>query len=599
MKMNNIFIMTRSSTGSNPAYPAKIAGQKGSFEPVSVWGGPPHVVASGDAPVPGPPAGGGDECGAPMSQSLLRIEAMLRIETMLRIEICRAVEEDARQVMAWRNDPDTLAVSFHREAKTWGEFWPEFRDTYFFDPGLPPLFVLAGNERVGFLRFRPAQHPRGLAGRTVDVSINLAPERRGDGLGAPALACGLEFAAAAGVDGVLAEVRLENEVSHRVFEKAGFERLDEAVHAVADTGEDVPVARYVYELTPPFWRRNGVFVIAEAGSNWRVGSPEGDAAMGRSLVDAAVDAGADAVKFQTYRADTVYVANAGSSDYLSASGIEEDIGDIFADLAMPYEMVGDLAGYAAGRGIGFMSTPFSADDFAAVDPFVEVHKIASYEISHPHLLTLAGQSGKPLVLSTGASGEDDIAWAVDTFQAAGGRDLCLMQCTARYPAPPDSLNLAVLPWLKRRFGAAVGFSDHSRHPLHGPMAAVALGARVIEKHFTMDNTLPGPDHAFALEPDELRQMVDGIRGAEATLGDGAKRILGVEAELADYARRGLQALRPIAAGEILCEGDAFAVLRPGKRRLGLHARHRDRIEGRKAARAVAAGEGLQDGDWVD
>ena len=599
MKMNNIFIMTRSSTGSNPAYPAKIAGQKGSFGPVSVWGGPPHVVASGDAPVPGPPAGGGDECGAPMSQSLLRIEAMLRIETMLRIEICRAVEEDARQVMAWRNDPDTLAVSFHREAKTWGEFWPEFRDTYFFDPGLPPLFVLAGNERVGFLRFRPAQHPRGLAGRTVDVSINLAPERRGDGLGAPALACGLEFAAAAGVDGVLAEVRLENEVSSRVFEKAGFERLDEAVHAVADTGEDVPVARYVYELTPPFWRRNGVFVIAEAGSNWRVGSPEGDAAMGRSLVDAAVEAGADAVKFQTYRADTVYVANAGSSDYLSASGIEENIGDIFADLAMPYEMVGDLAGYAAGRGIGFMSTPFSADDFAAVDPFVEVHKIASYEISHPHLLTLAGQSGKPLVLSTGASGEDDIAWAVDTFQAAGGRDLCLMQCTARYPAPPDSLNLAVLPWLKRRFGAAVGFSDHSRHPLHGPMAAVALGARVIEKHFTMDNTLPGPDHAFALEPDELRQMVDGIRGAEATLGDGAKRILGVEAELADYARRGLQALRPIAAGEILCEGDAFAVLRPGKRRLGLHARHRDRIEGRKAARAVAAGEGLQDGDWVD
>jgi sialic acid synthase SpsE/RimJ/RimL family protein N-acetyltransferase len=543
--------------------------------------------------MPGPPAGGGDNCGAPMSRS------MPRNESMLRIEICRPVEDDARQVMAWRNDPDTLAVSFHRQAKTWEEFWPEFQGTYFSDPGLPPLFVLDGNDRVGFLRFRPARHPRGLAGRTVDVSINLAPDRRGDGLGAPALASGLEFAAAAGVDGVLAEVRLENEVSHKVFEKAEFERVDEAVHVVADTGEEVSVARYVYELTPPFWRRNGVFVIAEAGSNWRVGSAAGDAAMGRALIDAAVDAGADAVKFQTYRAETVYVANAGSSDYLSEAGNRDDIGDIFSDLAMPYEMVGDLAEYAAKHGIGFMSAPFSADDFAAVDPFVEVHKIASYEISHPHLLTLAGQSGKPLVLSTGASGEDDIAWAVDTFRAAGGRDLCLLQCTARYPAPPDSLNLAVLPWLKRRFGVAVGFSDHSRHPLHGPMAAVALGARVIEKHFTMDNTLPGPDHAFALEPDELKQMVDGIRGAEVTLGDGTKRVLGVEEELADYARRGLQALRPIAVGEILREGDAFAVLRPGKRRLGLHARHRDRIEGRKAIRAVAAGDGLREGDWLD
>ena len=155
---------------------------------------------------------------------------------------------------------------------------------------------------------------------------------------------GLEFVAAAGVDGVLAEVRLENEVSHKVFEKAGFERVDEAVHVVADTGEEVPVARYVYELTPPFWRRNGVFVIAEAGSNWRVGSAAGDAAMGRALIDAAARAGADAVKFQTYRAETVYVANAGSSDYLAESGNTDDIGDIFSDLAMPYEMVGDLAG---------------------------------------------------------------------------------------------------------------------------------------------------------------------------------------------------------------------------------------------------------------
>ena len=321
--------------------------------------------------------------------------------------------------------------------------------------------------------------------------------------------------------------------------------------------------------------------------------------MGRALIDVAADAGADAVKFQTYRSETTYVAAAGASGYLAAAGIEEDIGEVFADLAMPYEMVGELAEHCRSRDIGFMSTPFSADDFAAVDPHVGVHKIASYEIGHPGLLELAARSGKPLILSTGASTEDDIAWAVDTFAEAGGRALCLLQCTAKYPAPPESLNLSVIPWLKRRFGAAAGLSDHSRDPLCGPLAAVALGARVVEKHFTLDNRLPGPDHAFALEPGELKRMVEGVRGVERTLGDGAKDIQPVEKELAAYARRGLQTLRAVAAGEVLREGNAFAVLRPGQRRLGLHARHRARVEGKKAARALPEGEGIRDGDWVD
>jgi len=145
------------------------------------------------------------------------------------------------------------------------------------------------------------------------------------------------------------------------------------------------------------------YVIAEAGSNWRMGAPKRDLAMAHALIDVAKDAGCDAVKFQTYKSHTVYAANAGESDYLAESGIKESINDIFDDLSMPYEMIEKLAAYAKRRGIDFMSTPFSKEDADAVDPFVDLHKIASYEISHTQLQAHLAKKGKPIVFSTGAS----------------------------------------------------------------------------------------------------------------------------------------------------------------------------------------------------
>jgi sialic acid synthase SpsE len=148
-----------------------------------------------------------------------------------------------------------------------------------------------------------------------------------------------------------------------------------------------------------------------------------------------------------------------------------------------------------------------------------------------------------------------------------------------------------------RFGVTAGLSDHSRDPLHAPLAAVALGATVIEKHYTIDNRLPGPDHAFAITPKELKQMVAGIRAVEQTLGDGVKVVLTAEKELAAYARRGVQATRAIATGEALREGHNIAVLRPGVQSLGVHPRHLEEIEGRPAARDIGLGEGIRPGDW--
>lgn len=353
--------------------------------------------------------------------------------------------------------------------------------------------------------------------------------------------------------------------------------------------------------TPPpetsFWNQGGVRVIAEAGSNWRMGTPKRDRAMARALIDAAVAAGADFVKFQTYRPETVYVANAGQSDYLADAGVTEDIADIFADLAMPYEMLAELAEYCRTQGIGFMSTGFSAADFAAIDPHVEVHKIASYELSHLRLLDLAARTGKPLVLSTGAATADDIAWAVDRFHAQGGRELCLLQCTAKYPAPLSAIDVRIIDWLGQRFGVAAGLSDHSRDPVTAPVAAVIRGARCVEKHFTLHNALPGPDHPFALTADELTLMVKKIREAEQVLGSGVKQIQAEEAELAAFARRGVQALRAIAAGELLEEDVNIAILRPGKQSPGVHPRFIEEMAGRRATRAIAPGEGLRMGDW--
>ncbi len=514
-------------------------------------------------------------------------------DSEVSFEPARPIDADARLVMEWRNDPATLRQFFHQTPKVWEHFRREFRDDYFQHPHLPPLFAAAGGERVAFVRCLPYPGRRA----ACDVSINVAPERRGRGIGAAVLRALSGVLRAAGIEEIVAEIRPGNVASRRAFEAAGFTFWDATQKRVADLDAPIDIVRYRRSIREASMGTR-VFIIAEAGSNWRCGTPSRDMGMAKTLIDVAAEAGADAVKFQTYRAETVYVPNAGESEYLAESGIRESIADIFRDLAMPYEMIPALAAHAAAQGLEFMSTPFSVADFEAIDPFVARHKIASYEISHLRLLQRAGRSQKPLILSTGASNEDDIEWAVATFLAAGGRDLTLLQCTAKYPAPIDSMNLRAIGRLARRFGVPVGLSDHSRHPTWAPLAAVALGATVIEKHYTLDNRLPGPDHAFAVTPGELAELVRAVRAAEAMLGSGEKHVLPQEGELRAFAQRAIQATRDIRAGEALAEGMNIDILRPGKRAQGVHPRRLPEIEGRKAARDIALGDGIREGDWL-
>jgi len=336
------------------------------------------------------------------------------------------------------------------------------------------------------------------------------------------------------------------------------------------------------------------FVIAEAGSNWKIGSLNDDISQAKQLILSAANAGADAIKFQTFKSKTVYAQDAGQIDYLSNKNTSSSINKLFDDLSMPYDMIPELSSFCNKHKIIFMSTAFSVEDAKQLDPYVKIHKVASYEINHIRLIEFLARTKKPILISTGASSYNEIDFAIKKIKENGNVKIALLQCTAKYPAPIDSLNLNVIPALKSKYGLPVGFSDHSLDPVVGPLLSVGLGATIVEKHFTMNKSLTGPDHMFALDPDELKLMIDSIRNADAAKGNSIKQVLNVELELQKFATRSIQATKNISKGDILSEGKNFDILRPGNRIRGLDARFLDIVNGKKATKDISIGDGILD-----
>ena len=323
-----------------------------------------------------------------------------------------------------------------------------------------------------------------------------------------------------------------------------------------------------------------VYFIAEAGSNHDRSLPQA-----HKLVDVAADSGADAVKFQTFRAENLYPKRAGQTDYLA---VPRAIFDIIRDLEMPFEWIPELAAHCKDRGIDFLSTPFDEGAADVLEPYVDAFKIASYEMTHHGLVQHCAKKGKPLIVSTGTAHLDEVRELVAAVRAvAPAVPLVLMQCTARYPAPLEAINLRTIRTMADAFGVPTGLSDHSREPLPAPMAAVALGACVIEKHFTLSNSLPGPDHAYALEPPELADVIAKVRQVERALGDGVKRPHPLEEELRAFARRSLFTRTALARGDKLSVR-TLAVLRAGKLPYGMHPREFLRVLGRPLVRDLEA-----------
>lgn len=506
----------------------------------------------------------------------------------ISLECVLRTKEHAKLLASWRSDPHARAMSLHSQERTEDEFWTHFSRVYFLLKDLPAVFARVDGKQVAFVGFDP------MGEKAACVSIVVAPEYRGKGIGSEVLKTVLFYAAQQGYHELFAEIKPENSASKRAFEKAGFTRVKEMKKEIE--GKSIALELYSVQLTE-HKKRQKVFIIAEAGSNWRAGDRSRDLARSESLIKAAKAAGCDAIKFQVYRASTVYVPNAGSADYMGKMGIKQDVKEIFEDLSMPYDMIPLIARMCQDAGIEFMATPFSKQDFDAVDPYVVRHKIGSYEIGHIRLLELAAKSKKPLYLSTGVSTIEDIEWATKYYKEQGGRDLTLLQCCAQYPAEPSGMNLRAIPWMQSYFQLPVGLSDHSPGPLVAPVAAVGLGACAIEKHFTLDKSLPGPDHSFALEPHELASMVEAIRICEVMLGTSVKQVAPEEMELFYFARRGVQAIQSIKKGDEFCEDQNIAILRPGKQKIGVHPRYIDSIVGKKATRDIPLGEGLQHEDF--
>lgn len=325
-------------------------------------------------------------------------------------------------------------------------------------------------------------------------------------------------------------------------------------------------------------------IIAEAGVNHN-----GDLDMAKSLVDAAVAAGADLVKFQTFKADRLVTASARKAEYqIANSGADESQYHMLKRLELSEAMHDELMVYCEQRGIEFFSTAF---DLESLDYLMSLGmsriKIPSGEITNLPYLRKVGSYSKPVILSTGMATLDEIGAAIAALEKAGAarEKMTVLHCNTEYPVPMSEVNLRAILTIREAFGVAIGFSDHTEG-IEVATAAVALGATVIEKHFTLDRSLPGPDHRASLEPEALAQMIRAIRNIEQAMGDGIKRPSISEQRNIPIVRKSLVAARPIRQGETFTELD-LAIKRPGT---GVSPMQIDNVLGLKAIRDFVADE---------
>lgn len=323
------------------------------------------------------------------------------------------------------------------------------------------------------------------------------------------------------------------------------------------------------------------FIIAEAGVNHN-----GDLDLARRMIDAAASAGADAVKFQTFSAERIASPNAPKAEYQKRSGGgEQSQFEMLKALELTPDDHRALMDHCRGAGVIFLSSPFdeqSADLLAELG--VAGYKIPSGELTNWPYLAHVAAKGKPMIVSTGMADLNEVAAALAVIEAAGDPPLALLHCVSAYPADPAGVNLRAMLALEGEFGRPVGFSDHTQG-LAVALAAAALGATVIEKHFTLDRSLPGPDQTASIEPDQLAELVAGVRTVESALGDGRKRPTPEEENTAAVARKSLFAARDLAAGEVIGPADLIS-LRPGT---GISPARRDEIIGRRVKADIAAG----------
>jgi N,N'-diacetyllegionaminate synthase len=325
-------------------------------------------------------------------------------------------------------------------------------------------------------------------------------------------------------------------------------------------------------------------IIAEAGVNHN-----GDIEIAKKLIDVAAEAGADLVKFQTFSGDRLATSSAKQAEYqIQNTDIQISQRSMLKKLELDEEEHKVLINHCESAGISFFSTGF---DIESVNLLIKLgqkrFKIPSGEITNLPLLRHIGKQGKEVILSTGMSTLDEVGKAIQAIENAGTsrESITVLQCTTAYPTPIEDVNLRAMRSIGEKFNVSIGYSDHTAG-IETSIAAVALGAKIIEKHFTLDRKLPGPDHKASLEPSELLQMIRAIRNIELSLGDGIKRLMPSETENVNIARKSIVASQKILAGELF-SSDNLTSKRPGN---GISPMKWDEVLGTKAKKDFSVDE---------
>ncbi|MEM2963775.1 MAG: N-acetylneuraminate synthase [Candidatus Anstonellales archaeon] len=323
------------------------------------------------------------------------------------------------------------------------------------------------------------------------------------------------------------------------------------------------------------------FIIAEAGVNHN-----GKLGLAKKLIDAAKRAGADAVKFQVFSAEDVVTKRAPKAAYQKRATGKGTQYEMLKELELSESEFETLAKYAKRKGIVFLASAFSEEGVDLLERLgVPAFKVPSGEITNFPLLRHIARKGKPIILSTGMSTLGEVQEALEVMGKEGAEEIVLLHCVSNYPAKIEEVNLRAMETLRSAFGVPVGLSDHTVG-ITIPIAAVAIGASIVEKHLTLSKKLPGPDHKASLEPDEFKRMVVGIREVERALGDGVKRPTKSEEIMKKIVRKSIVAKTSIPKGAIISK-DMLEIKRPGT---GLEPKYIDKIVGKKARKDIEAGE---------
>jgi pseudaminic acid synthase len=329
---------------------------------------------------------------------------------------------------------------------------------------------------------------------------------------------------------------------------------------------------------------NPVYCIAEVSANHNQ-----DYAQAVRIIEAAKQAGADAVKLQTYTPDTMTIASDRKEFRIGGGTLWDgrNLHDLYGEAYTPWEWQPGLKKAAEFFGMDLFSTAFDATAVDFLEKMgVPAHKVASFELVDIALIQKMASTGKPLIMSTGMASVEEIEEALRSARGEGATQIALLKCTSAYPAPAEEMNLRTIPEMARRFGVPVGLSDHTMG-IAAPVAAVALGACIIEKHLTLSRATPGPDSGFSLEPHEFKAMVEAVRTAEKALGEVHFGLSDKE-EASRVFRRSLFVVEDVKRGEMFTAENVRSI-RPG---YGLHTRHLDQVLGKRAIRDIERGTPL-------